>query len=371
MDGIGTTAVHGGQSDGDPTGAVNTPVYRSSTFRFATTEDLLAGARGERPGFYTRYGNPNFTVVERKFAALHGAEDAVLFSSGMAAIAAVLLATCRSGDRVVALRDLYGGTRDLLHWLQERHGVGTTWVRTEDRTALRAALPGARLLVAESPTNPLLKVLDLADLAGLARGAGATLLVDNTFASPVNQRPVESGVDLVMESATKFLGGHSDVIAGIVAGSSQACSALRRVRKLFGSNPDPETAWLLERGMKTLHARVERQNASGELVAARLRSDPRVRAVVCPPRCSGMVTFACAGGAEAARRTADSVRLILNAPSLGGVESLLSLPRFTSHAMFTPEERAEAGITDDLVRLSVGLEDVEDLWADLDRAIPR
>jgi cystathionine beta-lyase/cystathionine gamma-synthase len=382
--GFGTTSVHGGRTPEEPTGAVTTPIYRTSTFRFDTTDDLIAGQRGERPGFYTRYGNPNFAVVEAKFAALHGAEQSVLFSSGMAAMSAVLQATCRAGDRVVALRDVYGGTRDVLAWLGDRSGILTTWVPTQDRKALEAALPGARILVSESPTNPLLKILDLEAIAALCRKTGTVLLVDNTFASPVNQRPLASGARIVLESATKFLGGHADLVGGIVAADRETCAGLLKARKVLGANADPDAAWLLERGMKTLEVRVRRQNETGLEIARRLEKDRRVRRVLCPPLpshpdhalaarlgigCSGLVTFGCAGGADAARRLADSVRTISNAPSLGGVESLLSIPRFTSHAMFTPEERAAAGISDDLVRLSLGLEDVEDLWADLDRAL--
>jgi cystathionine beta-lyase/cystathionine gamma-synthase len=363
---------------------VNTPIHRSATFRFASTEDLLEAARGRRPGYYGRYGHPNFAVVERKFAALHGAEDAVLFGSGMAAIAATLQGLARPGHRIVALRDLYGGTRELLGWLAMRAGIEVTWVRTEDRDALARALPGARILVAESPTNPLLKVVDPAALSSLARSHGAITLFDNTFATPVNQRPLASGIDLVVESATKFLGGHGDLLGGLVAGRASLLAEVRTARKVTGGISDPGSAWLLERGMKTLAARVERQNRTGLEIARRLAADRRVARVVCvghpdhPDRAvverlglssAGLVTMALRGGYAAARRLADSVRRIANAPSLGGVESLLSLPVHTSHAMFSPEERREAGIGDDRVRLSLGLEDPDDLWEDLDRAL--
>ncbi|HVG94219.1 MAG TPA: PLP-dependent aspartate aminotransferase family protein [Planctomycetota bacterium] len=382
--GPGTRAVHDGEEPDRPTGALTTPVYRTSTFRFDTTDDLVEGAHGRRPGFYTRYGNPNFAVVERKFASLHGAEDALLFGSGMAALAAVILAHTRVGDRIVAVADLYGGTRLLLEDLAARGDVRTTYVPLADEAALAAALPGAKLLLAESVTNPVLRVLDMEALAAAARRAGAKLLVDNTFATPVGQRPLGLGVDLVWESATKALGGHSDLLGGVVAGSRALLGPVRRARQVYGGISDPETAWLLERGMKTLVARVERQGRTALELAGWLERHPAVARVWYPGLPShpdhalarrllvgggAVVTFACRGGVDAARRLADGVRLVANAPSLGGVESQLSLPVFTSHAYLTPEQRAAVGVTDDLVRLSVGLEDLADLRADLDHAL--
>lgn len=379
-----TQAVHGGAGPGEPTGAVSTPVYRTSTHRFATADDMLAAARGERPGFYTRYGGPNFRVVEQKHALLHGAEDSVLFGSGMAAVAAVLQSFVATGERVVALRDVYGGTRDLLAFLGRQAGIATTWVPTGDLAALERALPGARLLWAESPTNPMLRVLDLQALAAAARRHGVLLALDATFAGPALQRPLAQGVDLVMESATKSLGGHSDLLAGLVCGRAAHVATLRTTRKLLGGISDPETAWLLERSLKTLHARVERQAASALELARRLAADRRVARVLHPLLPShpdhevarrtglsgcGVLTVAVGGGLARARAVAERLRLVSHAASLGGVESLVSLPVLTSHAMFTPAERAEAGIGDDLLRLSVGLEDVEDLWADLAGAL--
>lgn len=383
--GNSTRAVHAGGRVDPSTGAINTPVYRSSTFRFATTDELLEAQRGERPGFYTRHGHPNFAAVEGKFASLHGAVDAVVFASGMAATSAVVFGHVKTGDRIVALADLYGGTRVLLEEMRTRFGVSTTYVRLGDEAALTRALVGARLLIAESPTNPTLRVVDIAALAVAAKAAGALFAFDNTFASPVLQRPLALGADLVFESATKALGGHSDLVAGLVAGAADVIAPVRSARKIYGAIPDPESAWLLERGMKTLVARVERQSATSLAVARHLEAHPGVRRVfhpmlpshpdhalaarAMPGGSGGMVTFACRGGLEAARRVADGVRLIANAPSLGGVESALSLPLYTSHSYLSPAERAAIGVTDDLVRLSVGLEDVADLCADLDRAL--
>jgi cystathionine gamma-synthase len=388
-EGSGTRSVHGGERVDPDVGALTTPIYRTSTFRFATTDDLLAAARGERPGFYTRYGHPNFATVEEKFALLHGAEAGALFSSGLAATAAVLFGHARSGDRVVAARDLYGGTTILLAEMAERFGLVVERVPLDEASpageaALARALAGARIFVAESPTNPMLRVLDLPRLARAAREAGALFVFDNTFAGPLNQQPLAHGADLVLESATKSLGGHSDLMGGLVAGRADLVEPLRRARRVFGAVADPDAAWLLARGMKTLAARIERQNRTGLEVAARLERHPAVARVFYPGLPShpdhalakamlsgfgGMVTFACRGGLAAARRVADGVRLVANAPSLGGVESLLSLPLYTSHAMFSDAERREAGIGDDLVRLSLGLEDPADLLADLDQAL--
>jgi len=385
MSGHGTRSVHAGELHDPATGALTTPLYRTSTFRFPTTDDLIAGAKGERPGFYTRYGHPNFEVVEQKFASLHGAEAAVLFASGLAAVAGILQGHLKPGDRVVCLADVYGGTRALLGRMGERFGVGSTFVAGGDAPGLAAALRGARFLLAESPTNPMLRILDVAALAKAAHAAGALLAFDNTFATPIGQRPLELGADLVWESATKSLGGHSDLIAGVVAGTKDLVAPVRDSRKWFGAIPDPDVAWLLGRGMKTLVARVERANRTALEVARALERHAAVARVVHPGLAShpehalaarqmpggfgSVVTFSCRGGLAAARAVADRVRLVANAPSLGGVESQLSLPVYTSHAHLTARDRAESGITDDLVRLSVGLEDAADLVADLDQAL--
>lgn len=389
MPGRGTKAVHGDAPQGDPRdGPITEPIVRTSTFRFATTASLIEASQGST-GFYTRYGHPNFDVVEAKYAALHGAEGAVLFASGMGALAGVFQAFLRAGDRVVLQRDIYGGTRALLAELEERWGVDVTWVATGDLDALAAALPGARLFMAESPTNPLLKVIDLAATSARCREAGVLFVLDATFDGPLGCTPLAFGVDLVVESATKSLGGHSDLLGGLVAGAAGPCDELRRARRLYGAVPDPETAWLLDRGMRTLPARVGRQNATALDLARRLDVDPRAEAVMHPAleshpqralverqaaACDGhgggsLIAFRCAAGPEAAIRFCDHLRLIAHAPSLGGVESLVSLPVFTSHAPFSAEERAHAGITDDLVRLSIGQEDADDLWADIDAAL--
>ncbi len=384
-EGPGTRSVHGGEKPDPAMGSLVTPIWRTATFRFGTTEDLLAAAKGQRPGFYTRYGHPNFEVVEHKFAALHSTEAAVVFGSGMAAFTGIAMAHLKTGDRVVALRDLYGGTRLALEEFAARFSIRTTFVPFGDMPALEAALPGAKALFAESPTNPTIRVVDCDLVAAAAKRAGALLVFDNTFATPIVQRPLVHGADLVWESGTKALGGHSDLLAGLVAGRADLVEPVRRARRLFGAIPDPDSAWLLARGMKTLAVRVDRMSRTAAEVAKWLERHPAVSRVLYPGLPShpdhdvarrtmaggygGMLTFACRGGLDAARRVADSVRLIANAPSLGGVESLLSLPIYTSHAATPPADRAASGVTDDLVRLSIGLEDASDLIADLDRAL--
>ncbi len=302
----------------------------------------------------------------------------------MAALAGILQAHVRSGDRIVALEDLYGGTRVLLAELGARFGVGVTLVGRTDDDALVRALVGARLLVAESPTNPTLRIVDVPRLADRAHRAGALLAFDNTFATPLHQQPLALGADVVWESATKALGGHSDLVAGLVAGRADLVEPVRTARKVWGAISDPDAAWLLERGMKSLPARLEREARTAAALAAWLERHPAVASVLYPGlpshpdhalalrQMSGygfMVSFDCRGGLAAARRVAESVRVIAHAPSLGGVESLLSLPIYTSHAYLTPAERAACGVGDGLVRLSVGCEDLGDLQADLDRAL--
>ncbi len=380
MPGPGTRSVHGDPPDDERDGPVVTPIHRTSTFRFASTDALLENAAGAG-GFYTRYGHPNFEVAERKFAALHGAEEAVLFASGMAALAGVFHAHGNAGARIVALRDLYGGTRELLERLASHEGIDVVWTdSTPD--AVDESLEGAAILIGESPTNPVLRVLDVPAIAERCKAHGALFVLDATFAGPLRLQPLAHGVDLVVESATKSLGGHSDLLGGFVAGSAALTAEVRRMRKVYGGICDPETAWLLDRGLKTLAVRVRRQDETTAELARRLESDERVGRVLYPglkshpdhallqrleQEAGSILAFAVADGD--ARAFIDGLRLIANAPSLGGVETLACSPALTSHAGLTPAQREQAGITDDLVRLSVGLEDVDDLWSDVSRAL--
>jgi cystathionine gamma-synthase len=361
----------------------------SATFSFPDLESLdVEQERGAAGSFYQRVGHPTLRACEERLAGLEGAEEALLFSSGMAALSAAFLAHLASGDHVIALHQCYGGTHGLLNWGALRLGWSTTLVDARDPAAWEAAFtPRTRVLHIESPTNPTLQVVDVAAAAALAHAHGARLVVDNTVASPVGQHALAMGADLVMYSATKSIGGHSDLLAGVVAGGRAAMEAVHRARTVFGAVPGPEVAWQIERSLKTLVLRVEAANATALALASRLAAHPAVahvhyaglpshpgHALAVRQMSHGfgpLLSFEVQGGAGAAKRVVESLRLIRFAPSLGGVESLVTLPSHTSHVQLGPEGRARAGIAEGLVRVSAGIEDVEDLWADLVQAIAR
>lgn len=375
--GPSTVAVHGGGRElrtGDP---VPPPLVQSATYKWATPAD------GEL--LYTRYGNnPNQQLVGRKVAELEGMEAGVVLASGMGATAMTLLALTRGGDHVVASHQLYGATWALLETELPRRGVETTFVDPNDARAWRAALrPGTRLLFLETPTNPTLRVYDPRPVGALARSRGIPLVMDTTFASPVNLRAGELGADVVIHSATKYLGGHSDLIAGVVAGEAALVDEVVAMTKLYGPSADPYACWLLDRGLKTLDVRVRRQNETALGLARWLAGQKQVREVIHPglpahpdhalaaeilPGC-GMVSFVLAGGGRAADAFMNRLRLAIPAPSLGGVETLLSQPRHTSHAGMSAAQRKRLGIPDGFVRVSVGLEDLADLTADFAAAL--
>ena len=341
---------------------------------------------GKAPGFiYGRYGHPTGQAVEARLAAVEGAEGAALFSSGMSAIALTLLSFCKSGDHMIASDELYGGTTELLRSVLPDAGVEVELVPLNELGALRPRLRDTtRLVMVESPTNPLLRLVDFEALfAGLGPQRPLTLL-DATFGTPLGQDALEAGFDLVVHSATKYLGGHDDLVAGVVMGPEKLVAPLRDRRRVFGAGCEPHTAWLLERGLKTLSVRWERQCANALALAQRLEAHPSVRAVHYPGlpshphhelACRQMHTFGAVlafeveGGLAAARRVFDRFELIARAPSLGGVESMALHPTTSSHRTLSPEERRAIGIGDGLLRLSVGIEDEADLWEDLERAL--
>jgi cystathionine beta-lyase/cystathionine gamma-synthase len=324
-------------------------------------------------------------LLARKIAELEGTESAVGLASGMAATAMTLLALAGPGDHVAASMHLYGATRELIDRELPRRGVSTSLVDPERPGSWEEAVrPNTRALFLEVPTNPTMRVFDPRPLAGLAREVGARVVVDSTFASPVNLRPAAHGADVVIHSATKYLGGHSDLIAGVVAGPSAVIDEVTRLLKLYGPALDPHVAWLLERGIRTLHVRVTRQNENALGLARWLEEHPAVERVFHPglpghpdhalaeellDGFGGMVAFVARGGGPAADRILAGLRLAKVAPSLGGVETLVSQPRFTSHAGLDRDARARAGIPDGFVRVSVGIEDLDDLIGDFSRAL--
>lgn len=386
--GPATRAVHGPPHPTDPAGQpMSTPIVHSTTFAFPSLEAMNSGqAKADAGAYYQRLGHPTLHACERRLADLDGAERALLFSSGAAAIASVMLATLTPGAHVVALEQSYGGTHDLLRYGVEHCGWRCDFVdaRTPERWDA-AFRPETRLLHVESPTNPLLSIVDIAAAARLAHARGVLLSVDNTFASPVGQHPLALGADLVIYSATKSIGGHADVLAGVVTGASPVLDPVWKVRKIFGPVPDPELAWRIERSLKTLPLRVRAANANALELATRLAQHDGVSAVFYPglPGHPGheiarrqmmlgfgpVFAFEVAGGAPAAEAVANAFQVIRHAPSLGGVESLASIPAFTSHIQLGPAGRARAGIPEGLVRVSAGIEDLDDLWADLQQAL--
>ena len=364
-------------------GPLSTPIYQTSTFEVTDNEQQLRATHTDM--FYTRYGNPTNTAAESAIAELEGADAALLFASGMSAISTSILALVKSGDHIVAQRDIYGGaTKFLTQWLP-KFGVETTLVDTTDyEQHARAMRPNTKILHLESPTNPTLRVVDLKRVSALARERGVTTLIDSTFSTPMNCRPIEYGIDLVMHSGTKYFAGHSDLICGVVAGRRDLIETIHATRTTVGCNMDPHAAWLLLRGIRTLALRVERQNESALRVAQFLKGHPKVRSVSYPfleghPQRAlameqmrgggGVLSFEVEGTGEDACRFSEALELFTLAPSLGGVDSLVTIPVITSHAMIRAEEREKMGVTEQMVRLSVGIENVEDLIADLERGL--
>jgi cystathionine gamma-synthase len=382
-----TIAVHGGHPRGEAFDAVTVPIACTSTYAFRSSAEIKDHFEGRiQREEYGRYGNPTVRTAERKLAALDGAGDAVLFGSGMAAITTALLALLKSGDHVVLTSDGYRRTRGFVTGTLARFGVEATVVPAGDADAvIEATRPQTRAVLVESPTNPYLRVMDIARLSKVReKYPRARVLVDSTFATPVNQRPLEQGADLVLHSCTKYLGGHNDLLAGSVAGSRDLVSIVRESRDVLGGVLDPHAAYLLVRGMKTLGLRVERQNATALALATWLESHPAVARVHYPGLAShpdhevarrsmsgfgGVVSFVLRGDFDSTSRALDACELATIAPSLGGVETLIEQPALMSYYGLSPEERRELGIEDGLVRLAVGIEDVEDIRADLARAL--
>ena len=378
-----TKAVRGAADLDKKNGPMATPIYQTSTFEVTDNEEQLRATHTDH--FYTRYGNPTNTVAEKTIAGLEGTEAALTFSSGMGAVTTTLMAVLKSGDHVVAQRDIYGGVNKFLSQWLPKMGIETTFVdTTQYEQHARAIRPNTKLLYIESPTNPTLRIVDFKKIVALAKQHKLLTMIDSTFGTPINQRPAEYGVDLVMHSGTKYLGGHSDLICGVVAGRHELMEQIWSTRTTLGNCMDPHASWMLLRGMKTLAVRVARQNENAQRVAEFLSDHAKVRSVNYPFLKShpcyavareqmrgggGMVSFEVDGTGEDACRVSEAMRLFTLAPSLGSVESLVSIPVLTSHAMIPAEDRAKMGVTEQMIRLSVGIENVDDLVADLETAL--
>ena len=375
---LATLAVHGGRAPhaaGDP---VVEPLVQS-----VNHVQAIGTAEGLQ---YTRYGNtPNAVRLQKRLALLEGAEASLVLSSGMAATACAMLALLRPGDHLLSSLYIYGGTHRLFMEEFVRQGIEVSLVDPYEPRAWRGKLrKETRAIFLESPVNPTCRVLDLRPISYLTRGEGIALVVDSTFASPVNFRPLEHGADVVIHSATKYLNGHHDVLAGVVAGSQAYIEEVLQKEMLWGQTPDPFALWMLERGVKTLDVRVQRANSSAMVIAEWAEGRKEIKTVHYPGLTShvdhkiasetldgfgGMMAFELVGGGKSAERFLRRLRLVTHAPSLGGVDTLVSEPRYTSHAKMTSAERARIGIPDGFLRLSIGLEDPDDLIADLEQAL--
>lgn len=384
-DRIGTLAVHAGHAPAQHMGAATTPIYQSATFMAADTEALEAINEGRRRGYvYSRIRNPTVLAAEQRIAALEAAESAVLFGSGMAAVAGALAPFLSAGDEIVALPDIYGGSLRYIGVYLPRQGVTVRWAASLAPDDVAACIgPRTRVVYAETPTNPLVRIVDLPALAEIAHTASALLVVDGTLGGPMNQRPLDLGADILVHSGSKYLNGHGDVIAGAVVAGRELTRSIRSAQQAAGAILDPHAAWLMLRGMATYALRMRRHNESGLAVARFLDAHAKVGKVHYPGLPShpdhdlarrqmkgfgGLISFELASDA-AARAVVDRTRLFGIGPSIGGLESLISQPANTSHHSVTPERRLEMGIAPGLVRISVGIEDVEDLLADLSRAL--
>ena len=386
---ISTQAVHAGEERRKPYGALTTPIVQTSTYTFEDSAEIMGFMRQKADGGmpsrldYGRYGNPTQSAVQLKVASLEGGERALLFASGMCAITTTLCSLLSCGDHLILVRDVYHRTRDFAVDFLKRWGIETTFVPVDEPEVMAAAIrPTTRAVFSETPTNPYLNIMDLARMVEIAKAHGLTTVVDSTFATPINLRPLEYGVDLVVHSATKYLGGHNDLLAGTVVGTSRLLALIQAARDVLGGVASPHDAYLLLRGLKTLEVRVRRQNESAQLLAEFLEQHPAVCRVYYPGLPShpqheiaqqqmtgfgGVVSFEVNGDLDRTSRFVDLLHIPYIGPTLGGVESVVQQPALLFS--LDPDERRQAGLKDNLVRYAVGIEDPEDLIADLRQAL--
>jgi cystathionine beta-lyase/cystathionine gamma-synthase len=382
-----TDLIHRGERPA-PSGStpLTTPIYETATFVFESARDVERYQDGSLPAFlYSRYENPTLVALEEKLAAADGAEASLVFSSGMAATSTAIFSLLKAGDEIVCASAIYGGTFHLIEQLLSNFGVARRFVSLEELANPAAVIgPKTKLVWFESPINPTLRCVDIRAVATACRAAGVLSGIDNTFASPINQQPLAMGVDLSMQSATKYLNGHSDVTGGVLSGARSVLAPIGKTRRLLGGVMDPQPAYALSRGLKTLPIRVARHNANAMTIARFLEEHAGVGQVYYPGLAShpdhhiasrqmsgygGMVCVDLKGGQAAAYRAFDRLKIIKRAASLGGVESLCSLPILTSQYGLTDDELEKAGVTRGMMRLSIGLEDPDDLIADLSHAL--
>lgn len=382
-----TKLIHAGEGvDTGKTPSLTTPIYETSTFVFDSVADVEKYQEGRLNGYlYSRYENPTVVAVEQKLAAVDGAEQSLLFSSGMAAISTAFITLLKPGDEIVCCSAIYGGTFHIIEDLLSKFGIIGRFVSIADmKDPAKVIGPSTKLVWFESPINPTLRCIDIRPVAAACRKAGVLSGMDNTFASPINQPVLSMGIDLSMQSCTKYLNGHSDVTGGVLSGSAALLAPMAKMRRLLGGVMDPLPAFALGRGMKTMPLRVAQHNANALAVATFLDGHPAIERVYYPGLPShpdhaiakgqmsgfgGMVTIDVKGGKDGAYRVFDKLKVIKRAASLGGVESICSLPILTSQYGLTDEELAKAGVSTGMIRISIGLEDAEDLTADLDQAL--
>ena len=386
--GRATSSVHGGELRQQEANAITTPIYQTSTFWFQNSQEVIDYQEGKTDREeYGRYGNPTWRAVERKLSELEGGDESVLFASGMCAATTTFLALLPSGSHMIVTNDCYRRTRQFIDEYLGRMGVEISIIEPSNLEAFEAAIrDNTVLFFTESPTNPYLRVTDVAAFSEVARARGVKLIMDSTFATPVNHRTLEQGADLVIHSATKYLAGHNDLLAGTVTGAQEIVGPIRKALGVLGGIIDSHGAWLLLRGLKTLSLRMEQHNTNGAAMAQFLENHPKVRRVWYPGLEShpdhaiaqrsmsgfgGVVTFEIESDLDGAIRFIDSTRIPYQAPSLGGVESLIELPVTMSFWDYSAEERQSWGITDSLVRLACGIESEEDLINDIDQALEK
>jgi len=384
--GDSTKLIHEGELDTHSSQSVVSPIFQTSTFYFNNISQLEEWSKGEKDHYiYTRFDNPSFRTVEKKMAALENTDDSIVVSSGLSAVAVIIAGLVKEGEEILSLANIYGGTYSFFSTMLPRWGIKVNYFTLKDVKSIKKLINKKTILIfIETPTNPLIEIADISLFAEIAKENNIILVVDNTFATPINQKPADLGADIIIHSATKYLGGHSDLVGGFVCSPSKYLKKLRDSRKMLGCCLNPITCYLLSRGMKTLELRVQKQNKNTEKIAKFLHTHPEVNRVFYPgvgdneygkiakkqmKGYGGVLSFEVNGGMDKTRKIVNRLSIFRNAPSLGGVDSMCLVPVLTSHKDLTEDEKKKVGITDGIIRLSVGVEDIDDLIFDLKQAL--